>query len=130
MGFSHCLLEFLLPPLPSTERGKQTVVDVDPSNPHRIIYAHGKAIYMVDLQDPSRTQAYTEHSHTCTVARFSPSGYYIASGDVTGRVRVWDATQLEHILKGEYQVLGGPIRDLAWDPESKHIIAVGEGREK
>lgn len=123
-------LEYLLPPLPSTERGKRTVIDVDPKNNNRIAYAHGKCVYLVDLQDPSKNEAYTEHSHTCTVARFSPTGFYIASADLTGKVRIWDATQPSHILKAEYQVLSGPIRDLSWDVESRHIIAVGEGREK
>jgi len=28
-----------------------------------------------------------------TVARFSPSGYYIASADVSGGVKVWDAIE-------------------------------------
>lgn len=127
---SFICLDYHLPPLPCTERGKQTVLDVDPSNPTRIIYAHGKAIYLVDFGDATKTHAYTEHSHACTVAKFSPSGFYVASGDVSGCVRVWDATQREHVLKGEYRVLGGPVRDLAWDAESRHIIAVGEGREK
>lgn len=106
------------------------MIDVDPANKSRIIYVHGKSVYMVDLEDNGRNFAYTEHSHQSTVARFSPSGYYVASADVSGKVRIWDATQPSHLVKAEFQVLGGPIRDLCWDSESKHIIAVGEGREK
>jgi len=113
-----------------TGRGEQTVLDVDPANLDRIVYAHGKSIYMVNMADPTKNEAYTEHSHSCTVAKFSPSGYYIASGDVTGHVMIWDATQPTHILKGEYRVLAGPVRDISWDAESKHLIVVGEGREK
>lgn len=64
------------------------------------------------------------------MAKYSPTGYYIASGDVAGKVRIWDATQPSHVLKAEYQVLSGPVKDIAWDADAKHIIAVGEGREK
>jgi len=73
---------------------------------------------------------YTEHQYATTVARYAPSGFYIASGDVTGTVRIWDTTQKEHILKLELRVLGGPILDLQWSEDSKRIVAVGEGKEK
>lgn len=45
-------------------------------------------------------------------------------------MRIWDTTQKEHILKNEYQPLGGPIKDLAWSGDSQRIVVVGEGREK
>ena len=64
-----------------------------------------------------------------TVARFSPSGYYVASGDVSGTVRVWDCVG-EGATKGEYRITGGRINDLAWDGDSARIIAVGDGKEK
>lgn len=64
-----------------------------------------------------------------TVARFAPSGYYVASGDASGVVRVWDCVG-EGITKGEYHIIGGRINDLAWDGDSARIIAVGDGKEK
>jgi hypothetical protein len=33
-------------------------------------------------------------------------------------------------LKFEYQPLGGAVKDLAWDGESKRMAIVGEGRER
>jgi WD40 repeat protein len=63
------------------------------------------------------------------VARFSPSGYYVASGDVTGMVRVWDAVEAIN-TKGEYAIISGRIADVAWDGDSARIIAVGDGRER
>jgi len=36
----------------------------------------------------------------------------------------------EQIVKGEYKVISGRVNDLAWDGESKRIIAVGDGKEK
>lgn len=113
-----------------TLRGHPTVFDADPNNGSRIMYAHGKAIYLVVLEDSTKNEVYTEHSYPCTVARFSPNGNYIASGDRAGIVRIWDATQPSHILKGEFQVLGLPVKDICWNAEGTHLIAVGEGREK
>ncbi|KAJ2711071.1 WD40 repeat-like protein, partial [Coemansia spiralis] len=59
----------------------------------------------------------------------SPSGYYVASGDVTGKVRVWDVVGEEHIAKGEYQPMAGRVSDIAWDHESQRIMAVGDGKD-
>lgn len=50
--------------------------------------------------------------------------------DVSGKLRIWDTTQKEHILKYEYQPFAGKIKDLAWTEDSKRIAVVGEGREK
>ena len=57
------------------------------------------------------------------------SGFYIASADKSGKVRIWDTVNKEHILKYEYQPFAGEIRDLAWDGESKRIVVCGEGRQ-
>ena len=53
----------------------------------------------------------------------------MASGDVSGTVRVWDCVG-EGATKGEYSIISGRINDLAWDGESQRIIAVGDGKEK
>lgn len=94
-----------------------------------------------------------------TVAKYSPSGFYIASAgtsvnyymlvqvhglhllamltfivspfpDQTGKIRIWDTVQKEHILKNEFQPFVGIVKDLAWSPDSQRIMAVGEGRER
>jgi len=61
------------------------------------------------------------------VARFAPNGNYVASADTAGVVRMWAQTHPEKLLKKETPVLGGPIFDLAWDHESKRIVAGGDG---
>ena len=50
--------------------------------------------------------------------------------DLSGKIRIWDTTQKEHILKYEYQPISGRIKDIAWSPDSKRIAVCGEGREK
>jgi hypothetical protein len=50
--------------------------------------------------------------------------------DVAGNVRIWDTVGEEQILKSEIKPISGRITDIAWDSESKRIIAVGEGKER
>ena len=47
-----------------------------------------------------------------------------------GKIRIWDTTNKEHILKYEYQPMGGSIKDIAWTEDSKRIVVCGEGKEK
>lgn len=89
-----------------------------------------KSIFIRSVSNPSECRQYNGHNSNTTVAKFSPSGYYIASGDVDGIVRVWDAVGEDMITKGEYFVLSGRINDLSWDADSQRIIAVGDGRER
>lgn len=62
-------------------------------------------------------------------AQFSPNGCWVASGDASGKVRIWSYDNPEHVLKLEVQgVGGGEVKDLDWDPESQRVVAVGEGQ--
>lgn len=114
-------------PNPSTERGKPTQLSVD-SKGERIAYVNQKSVFLRSIDDPSKSTQYTGHTSTTTVARFSPSGYYVASGDSTGAVKVWDCVG-EGRTRGTYQITRS-INDLAWDGESQRIIAVGDGKER
>ena len=90
---------------------------------------NNKSIFLRSIDNPTISTQYPAHTTATTVARFSPSGYYVASGDVSGTVRVWDCVG-EGATKGEYHIIGGRINDLAWDGDSARIIAVGDGKEK
>lgn len=73
---------------------------------------------------------YTGHVHNTTVARISLTGFYCASGDVSGTgssetpfyrelamnvlipfkpVKVWDTVGEDKVQKGEYKVLAGKM---------------------
>lgn len=82
------------------------------------------------MQNPAISDIYTEHSCAVNVAKYSPSGFYIASADQSGKVRIWDTVNKEHILKNEFQPISGPIKDLAWSADNQRMVVVGEGREK
>jgi WD40 repeat protein len=115
--------------LPRTERGKFIVLGGDPKLKH-YLYVNGNSVIIRNIDDDADSDVYTEHSTQTTVAKYSPSGFYIASADNHGKVRIWDTTQKEHILKNEYQPFAGPVRDLAWSGDNQRICVGGEGREK
>jgi len=115
--------------IPSTSRGKPVVLGGDPKGKN-FVYTCGNAVFIRNVEDPLKCEMYTEHQFATTVAKYAPSGFYIASGDVAGTIRIWDTTQKEHILKLEIKVLSGPITDLQWSDDSKRIVAVGDGKER
>ncbi|KIX96419.1 uncharacterized protein Z520_07685 [Fonsecaea multimorphosa CBS 102226] len=116
--------------LPSTSRGLPTPLSSD-SKGERIAYAANKSIFLRSIDNPAISTQYTQHTTTTTVARFAPSGFYCASGDASGVVRVWDCSPNgSGATKGEYAIISGRINDIAWDGDSQRIIAVGDGKQR
>ena len=64
------------------------------------------------------------------VAKFSPTGYYIASGDDSGNLRVWSTENVDKTLKLEKRVLAKSVRDLAWTGDSQRLVTVGDGKQE
>ncbi|KAF7657802.1 hypothetical protein LDENG_00022140 [Lucifuga dentata] len=122
-------LKHVFASLPQMERGVAKVIGGDPKG-NNFLYTNGKTVIIRNIDNPAIADIYTEHAHQVTVAKYAPSGFYIASGDVTGKIRIWDTTQKEHILKYEYTPFAGKIKDIAWTADSQRIAVVGEGREK
>ncbi|KAL5641057.1 hypothetical protein ACGC1H_001509 [Rhizoctonia solani] len=112
---------------PLTTRGSSTKLS---SSGDRIVYTNGRTVVIRDLKTPAFGITYSQHVQPATVARISPSGYYCASADSGGNVRVWDIAGTEQILKNEKKVITGKINDVAWDADSQRVIAVGDGKEK
>lgn len=123
----------LYPPEPATTRGSSTFVSYD-KNSDRIAYACGSSIFVRSLDPESKLSPlhFTKHTVTATAAAFSPSGNYIASGDESGNVKIWETCirDDELYLKSEFQALGGVVKSLVWDADNSRIIAVGDGKEK
>ncbi|KAH7344740.1 WD40 repeat-like protein [Rhizoctonia solani] len=112
---------------PATTRGSSTKLS---SNGSKIVYTNGRSVVIRDLNTPAFGITYSQHVQPATVARISPSGYYCASADSGGNVRVWDIAGTDQVLKNEKKAISGKINDLAWDADSQRIIAVGDGKEK
>lgn len=128
----------LHPAVPYTSRGALKFISYDKSN-NRIAYTAGKSIIVTSLDENSNVHPiqFTKHNFTTTVAAFSPSGNYVASGDEAGNVKIWDmslygkeATFEQPLVKSEFKVLSGPIRSISWDASNCRIIAAGRGKEK
>ncbi|KAI0251084.1 WD40 repeat-like protein [Lactifluus subvellereus] len=117
----------LYPANPTTTRGASTRLSASKG---RIVYTNGKTVFIRDIDNPALGVSYSGHVQNTTVARVSPTGYYCASADTSGTVRVWDTVGEDQTLKGEFKVISGKINDLEWDGESKRIIAVGDGKDK
>lgn len=118
-----------LPGLPRTVRGRPINIKTDPKGKN-YLYCNGNSVFIRDVNDASECDVYSQHAKETTVAAYAPSGFYICSGDITGKVRIWDTVNKEHILKYEYQSMSGSIKDIAWTEDSKRIAVCGEGREK
>lgn len=122
--------ELTLAAQPNTQRAQTTHLSYD-ARTNRIVYPSGKSIFIRSIEDPSVSVQFTGHNANTTVARFSPSGFYVASGDETGLVKIWDVVNEDELLvKGKYQVINGRINDISWDSESKRLIIVGDGKER
>uniref|UniRef100_A0A914CY87 Translation initiation factor beta propellor-like domain-containing protein n=1 Tax=Acrobeloides nanus TaxID=290746 RepID=A0A914CY87_9BILA len=115
--------------LPRTTRGIPLVLSASPDG-RKFVYCNGNTVYIRDIENITDTETYTEHATLTTVAKYAPSGFYMASGDQSGKCRIWDTTQSTHILKAEYPIISGPIRDISWSDDSKRLAIVGEGRER
>ncbi|KIX03938.1 ribosomal protein S18 [Rhinocladiella mackenziei CBS 650.93] len=116
--------------LPSTTRGQPTPLSTDAKG-ERIAYASNKSIFLRSIDHPAISTQYTQHTAATTVAKFAPSGFYCASGDASGIVRVWDCSPNgSGTTKGEYAIISGRINDIAWDGDSQRIIAVGDGKQR
>uniref|UniRef100_A0A1Y1L975 Actin-interacting protein 1 n=1 Tax=Photinus pyralis TaxID=7054 RepID=A0A1Y1L975_PHOPY len=115
--------------LPRTQRGQPLVLGGDPKGKN-FLYTNGNSVIIRNIENPAIAEIYTEHSLPVNVAKYSPSGFYIASGDQSGKIRIWDTVNKEHILKNEFHPIGGPIKDIAWSPDNQRMVVVGEGRER
>jgi len=114
--------------LPKTVRGIPNNFHIDPKGKN-ILYCNGNCIFIRDVENPINCDVYSQHAKDTTVAAYSPSGFYICSADTSGKIRIWDTVNKEHILKYEYQAMGGAIKDIAWSEDSKRIALCGEGKE-
>lgn len=113
---------------PRTVRGRPSHISTS-KDLTKILYCNGNSIFIRDIEDPSICDVYTQHSKETTCAAWSPSGYYVCSGDASGKVRIWDTVNKEHILKYEYQLINGRVKDIAWSSDSTRIAVCGEGKQ-
>eukprot|EP00455_Lapot_gusevi_P028584 TRINITY_DN3055_c0_g1_i1.p2 TRINITY_DN3055_c0_g1~~TRINITY_DN3055_c0_g1_i1.p2 ORF type:complete len:607 (-),score=250.54 TRINITY_DN3055_c0_g1_i1:114-1934(-) len=118
-------LHAVYPPLPDTARGYGLQVDGNKRN-KMFCYCNGRHVIIRSLEDPSRVDMYSEHKVKVNVARFSPNGEWVASGDERGKVIIWALNSKR--TKTEVQV-NRKVIDLQWSEDGTRVVAVGEGNE-
>ena len=114
-------LDLSIGPNPATERGRGFHLNSHPKQP-LLIYPSAKYIVVKNINNPNDCFIYRGHAHPTTCAKFSPNGFWVASADVSGKVRVWSWDNPEHLTKLETTVFSGPVFDLDWDMEAKKIV--------
>jgi WD40 repeat protein len=120
----------IFPGAPNTERGIPTSISAGPAKQGSLVaYGCGNNINIRDLQKPfTFLDTYTNHQHKVLVASYSPSGFYVCSGDEGGNVKVWATNNVDKTSKVELQPLSKSVRDAAWTSDSQRVIVVGEGK--
>ncbi|CAL4141804.1 unnamed protein product, partial [Meganyctiphanes norvegica] len=73
---------------------------------------------------------YRDYTEPLPMPVFPTSSHIASLPNNHGKIRIWDTVNPEHILKAEYQPLGGCIRDIAWSHDSQRIVVAGDGNEK
>eukprot|EP01006_Ploeotia_vitrea_P029137 TRINITY_DN61719_c0_g1_i1.p1 TRINITY_DN61719_c0_g1~~TRINITY_DN61719_c0_g1_i1.p1 ORF type:complete len:613 (+),score=92.04 TRINITY_DN61719_c0_g1_i1:38-1840(+) len=114
---------------PVGERAKTTQISYDAKG-DRLCYGSANVVVLRSLADPRKSLVYTQHSAPVKVAKVAPSGFYCASGDEKGNLRIWATNNEDLTLKLELQPFSGPVMDLAWSPDSERMVVVGEGNER
>jgi len=127
----------VIPPLPSTERGTSCSISSDKAG-ERLLYCSGSNVIWrpiaamaagaEKIEKPEDIYCWRGHVKNTTCAAMSPNGQWVASGDVTGALRLWGAKG-EHAQKNEYKLWDGTVKDVAWSDDSGRLVAAGDGKE-
>lgn len=114
---------------PSTSRGNPSRIDTSPDGT-LLIYPQGKNIVVRSIEEPNKGYVFQGHKALTTVARFSPDGKLVASGDDAGFIKVWSWSEVSHVIKKDIKVMGDSVMDVAWGPDSKRLGVVGDGGKR
>lgn len=85
-----------------------------------------------NLKDPRDQGAvYTDFLGKVTSVQFSPNGEFVASGDDSGKLKIWSYNSDTKVftVKKEHTMLAGPVHTIAWTDDGVRISAAGEGKD-
>jgi hypothetical protein len=104
--------EGLLAPLPAAERGVAVVLGASPDGKY-LVYGSGTSVVVRSIDDPALCVVYSEHTAAVKVAKFAPTGKYIASGGEWAALPLWGG-------------VAGVMRVCGWCPAGD-LVAAGLG---
>lgn len=131
----------VIPPLPSTERGRGIHIDGTLKKAPRILYCCNNLVLYRNLEDWNKCFINPDsHSKKARVAKFNLNAEFIASGDETGQWDIYgDSMGADGRIKSSYDDGMKPkacksINDIAFDGQLKkndmQILLVGNGKEE
>lgn len=113
--------------VPISTRGEVTHISADPTGAtDAVAFPCGRVAVVRSTTDALECSVFAMHSNPVTAVRFAPDGQLVASGDECGTLRVWDRTTHKQTM--EAQVIAGPVRDIAFAADMKHLVVSGESR--
>jgi len=113
--------------LPQTTRGYGMNVSTTAKGGDFLFYGVGKVVVQRSLADFSVSRLFTEHKAKVNVARVSPNGALVASGDDEGNVIIWEIIEAVWGKVKTTIPINGNVLDIDWSDDSKKIVAVGAG---
>merc|ERR1719229_100952 len=117
----------VIAPLPSTERGQGLHLGGTLQKSPRIIYCSKELVVQRNVEKTNEISINPEHSVNAKVAKFSPNGEWVASGDEGGQIFVW--AHQSFVVKNTINV-GKQCLDIAWSNDGQRIVAVGRGKDE
>lgn len=113
-------------PNPYTERAYSSNMSVSKDGKW-LGYSVGNVIVLRSLDDFKTCKIYTAHKVKTSAVGFSPNGYFAASGDCEGNIKIWFLDDMS--LKKEFpNALGGKITGIEWNDESNKLFFYGQGK--
>eukprot|EP01083_Nonionella_stella_P195728 720729_1 len=121
------VLETLIPPLPSTERGTGLHIDGTTKVEPRLLYCSNELVVQRNLENINEVRLSSLHAVKARTAKFSPNGEWICSGDDSGQIFVW--AHRSFVVKNTISV-GKCCLDIGWSADGQRIVAVGRGKDE
>ena len=110
-----------------TERTYASNISVSPDNKWAA-YCVGSVIVLRSLEDLKTCKIFQQHKVKTSAVGFSPNGYFAASGDIEGNVKIWFLDDMS--IKKEFnKVLSAKVYGIEWDHESNKLFVFGDGKQ-
>lgn len=127
MAATEITLSKTLTALPDVQRGYGFNMYADGKKGDRLTYCNDKTVILRSLEDETESKIFVgEHKMKVNVAKASPNGEWIASGDAGGRLLIWG--QGNQSIKSDFPI-NKSVLDVSWDCDGKRILVAGNGSE-
>ncbi|KAF8440023.1 WD40 repeat-like protein [Boletus edulis BED1] len=85
-------------------------------------------VSLYDLRTPEVIREAKGHKRHVHGVKWSPDGKYLATGDHSGNVHIWDQRAANYLTIGDKKLLAkhnGPVKAISWSPWQGGLVATG-----